>query len=106
MNEIVITSIEDLDERHLVELAFYEKQFQAEILAATNKKRAKKDVKKRRDEIIDRQEAEKSKLLFSEDDQITLEKLCLEDKEPVKDVEEVKPSESGFLFKNEFKVVI
>ena len=39
MNEIVITSIEDLDERHLVELAFHEKQFQAEILAATNKKR-------------------------------------------------------------------
>jgi len=93
MNEIVITSIEDLDERHLVELAFHEKQFQAEILAATNKKRAKKDVKKRRDEIIDRQEAEKSKLLFSEDDQITLEKLCLEDNEPVSDVEEVKPSE-------------
>ena len=101
MNEIVITSIEDLDERHLVELAFHEKQFQAEILAATNKKRAKKDVKKRRDEIIDRQEAEKSKLLFSEDDQITLEKLCLEDKEPVKDVEVVKPSEPGFLIKNE-----
>ena len=101
MNEVVITSIEDLDERHLVELSFYEKQFQAEIIAATNKKRAKKDVKKRRDEIIDRQEAEKSKLLFSEDDQITLEKLCLEEKEPVEDVAEVKPSEPGILIKNE-----
>ena len=96
MTEIVISSIDDLDERHASELAFYERQFQAEIASATNKKRTKKDVKKRRDEILDRQEAERSKLLFSEDDQITLEKLCLEDKEPAEEISQEKTAEPGY----------
>jgi len=76
-SEVIITSLEELDERHKKELDFHEAEFQATIQSAVNKKRAKKDVKKLRDEIVDRHEAEKSKFLFSEDDQIILSKLNL-----------------------------
>jgi len=76
-SEVTITSLEELDERHKKELDFREAEFQATIQSAVNKKRAKKDVKKLRDEIVDRHEVEKSKFLFSDDDQIILSKLNL-----------------------------
>ena len=92
-NEVIISSIEDLDNRHKLELDFYEAGFQTAIQDAVNKKRAKKDVKKQRDAITDRHETEKGKFLFSEDDQIILEKLNLNSEEAGDTPKEATPEE-------------
>ena len=58
-----------------------------------NKKRIKKEVKKERDDLEDRHEKEKSRLLFSENDEIILAKLSLEEKEE-ESIEVSKEAES------------
>ncbi|CAG5085103.1 Oidioi.mRNA.OKI2018_I69.PAR.g10809.t1.cds [Oikopleura dioica] len=87
--QIVIKSIslllEELDDRHAKETKYYEDIFQKRISEAVNKKRIKKEVKKERDDLDDRHEKEKSRLLFSENDEIILAKLSLEEKESIAD---------------------
>jgi len=93
---------EELDSRHVEEKSHYEDLFQVwelfirnlgkialqkRIADAVNKKRIKKEVKKERDELDDRHEKEKSKLLFSENDEIILDKLSLVDKESISSAE-------------------
>ena len=67
---VIINSIEQLDERHATE---------TEHLEAKLKKLqvSKKAAKKERESMKKKHEDEKAKLLFSEDDQIELEKLDL-----------------------------
>ena len=78
MTEIVIKSIEELDERHELELTHLEAELAREIEHTTgNKKSAKARAKKKKDAMKKRHEEEKAKFLFSEEDEITLEVLNL-----------------------------
>jgi len=98
--QVILKSIEELDSRHAEEKKHYENIFQVSklfnlgqqvfkkrIAEAVNKKRIKKEVKKERDELDDRHEKEKSKLLFSENDEIILDKLSLVEKESIPSAE-------------------
>ena len=78
MTEIVIKSIEELDERHELEFIHLEAELAREIENTTgNKKSAKARAKKKKDAMKKRHEEEKAKFLFSEEDEITLEVLNL-----------------------------
>jgi len=87
LNQIKSLLPEELDSRHAEEKKHYENIFQKRIAEAVNKKRIKKEVKKERDELDDRHEKEKSKLLFSENDEIILDKLNLVEKESIPSAE-------------------
>merc|ERR1739838_868530 len=95
MTEIIIKSIEELDERHELEFSHLENELAQEIENTTgNKKSAKARAKKKKDAMRKRQEDEKAKFLFSEEDEITLEVLNLTVEEPVKrEVEEKEETE-------------
>lgn len=67
---VIINSIEQLDERHATELEHLEAKLKKLQIA-------KKAAKKERESMKKKHEDEKAKLLFSEDDQIELEKLDL-----------------------------
>ena len=67
---VTINSIEQLDERHATELEHLEAKLKKLQIA-------KKAAKKERESMKKKHEDEKAKLLFSEDDQIELEKLDL-----------------------------
>ena len=67
---VTINSIEQLDERHATELEHLEDKLKKLQIA-------KKAAKKERESMKKKHEDEKAKLLFSEDDQIELEKLDL-----------------------------
>ena len=67
---VAINSIEQLDERHATELEHLEAKLKRLQIA-------KKAAKKERESMKKKHEDEKAKLLFSEDDQIELEKLDL-----------------------------
>ena len=67
---VTINSIEQLDERHATELEHLEAKLKRLQIA-------KKAAKKERESMKKKHEDEKAKLLFSEDDQIELEKLDL-----------------------------
>ena len=67
---VIINSIEQLDERHATELEYLEAKLKRLQIA-------KKAAKKERESMKKKHEDEKAKLLFSEDDQIELEKLDL-----------------------------
>ena len=117
LNQIKSLFPEELDSRHAEEKTHYENIFQVSelfnlgqqvffkkrIAEAVNKKRIKKEVKKERDELDDRHEKEKSKLLFSENDEIILDKLSLVEKESIPSAEtavveekkENQPNERG-----------
>ena len=68
MTTIVIKSIEELDERHEREF----KHLESNLTGAS-----KKSAKKQRETMRKRHEEEKAKLLFSESDEIELDKLTL-----------------------------
>ena len=80
MAVVLIKSIEELDARHESENKFLEqkiKHLQASVLPE-NKKKIKNQVKKERESLKKKHEDERAKLLFSDDDQIELEKLDLD----------------------------
>ena len=77
MEFVIINSIEELDERHATELDHLEIKLKKIQLESENKKKAKNAAKKERESMRKKHENEKAKLLFSEDDQIELEKLNL-----------------------------
>ena len=80
MTVVLIKSIEELDARHESENKFLEqkiKHLQASVLPE-NKKKIKNQVKKERESLKKKHEDERAKLLFSDDDQIELEKLDLD----------------------------
>merc|ERR1712137_1110215 len=87
---VIINSIEQLDERHATELGHLEARLKKLQIA-------KKAAKKERESMKKKHEDEKAKLLFSEDDQIELEKIDLsqppEDTQPVENTNGEKKNE-------------
>ena len=66
-----------LDQRHETEFSVLEEKLEQLRLSADNKKKAKNTAKKERESLRKKHEEEKAKLLFSENDEIQLEKLNL-----------------------------
>jgi len=95
---VIINSIEQLDERHATELEHLEARLKKLQIA-------KKAAKKERESMKKKHEDEKAKLLFSEDDQIELEKLDLsqppEDTQPAENTNGENKNEDQKISKTE-----